>query len=479
MLETPSAKSSQRRRSWRPTSHERPEGTEEVSAQTERAESACEPVGTVVELFAGVGGFRLALEGVPAEFADGLHPTAGYDARPQNPWSVVWANQWEPSTKAQHAFDCYAERFSTGAHVNQDIATVALETPEQFDLLVGGFPCQDYSVAKPLNQAHGIRGRKGVLWWEIHRIIESRRPRFVLLENVDRLLKSPGKQRGRDFAIILTTMSELGYTVEWRVVNAADYGFPQRRRRVFIVGRRNDEEVAPDRVDGPMWIEGEGVLARALPCYLVDEAANPEPDFEIRGDAYEVSQVFGLGKAVSDFKNAGVMVGRRVWTRKVAADYGGTAFSLGDVLEDSAPIEFEIPEDRLGDTAKPAPGTWRYAKFAKNEERVHKASGTPYRYTEGGLPFPDPVDRASRTVLTGEGGTAPSRFKHVVPNGEGRYRRLTPVELERLNGFPDGWTEGMSPVKRAFCMGNALVVGVVRRIGEVLAEDFAVLKSQE
>jgi len=449
-----------------------------VSAQSERADSPCDSVGTVVELFAGVGGFRLALEGVPEPFADRLHEAAGYEPVPKAPWLVIWANQWEPSTKAQHAFDCYAARFETGEHVNDDIAQVALEVPEH-DLLVGGFPCQDYSVAKPLNQAHGLQGRKGVLWWEIHRIIEARHPRFVMLENVDRLLKSPGKQRGRDFAIILSTLSDLGYVVEWRVINAADYGFPQRRRRVFIVGRRNDTGVVPEGFDGADWLTEKGTLARALRCELATESV-AEPDFRIEGEPHEVSDTFGVGDSVSRFLNAGVVVGRAVWTRKVTPVYNGVRYTLGDVLVADETVEqCLVAEERLGSEEDPAPGSWRYSKFAKNEERVHKESGTAYRYTEGGMSFPDPLDRPSRTVLTGEGGSAPSRFKHVVDAGDGRLRRLTPVELERLNGFPDDWTGDLSPVKRAFCMGNALVVGVVRRIGEVLAEDLSAAKSSE
>jgi len=135
--------------------------------------AAPQPVGDVVELFAGVGGFRLGLEGKP----EGWRQTG--DA--PGPWRVTWSNQWEPSTKAQHAFDCYASRFCEGVHCNNDIASVDLADIPAHDLLVGGFPCQDYSVAKPLNQAHGIAGKKGVLWWEIHRILQDKRPALVLL----------------------------------------------------------------------------------------------------------------------------------------------------------------------------------------------------------------------------------------------------------------------------------------------------------
>jgi DNA (cytosine-5)-methyltransferase 1 len=442
-----------------------------MSPRTKRAATAAaQPVGDVVELFAGVGGFRLGLEGRP----EGWRTAGDRMGR----WRVTWANQWEPSTKTQHAFDCYAERFKTGTHCNKDIATVDADEVPDHDLLVGGFPCQDYSVAKPLNQAHGIQGRKGVLWWEIHRLIEAKRPSFVLLENVDRLLKSPGKQRGRDFAVILATMRDLGYLVEWRVVNAAEYGFPQRRRRVFIVGRLIDETFRRDSFDGFRWVTGTGVLARALPCTSPNGSDAHEPTLELQEDLYEVSEEFGKGHKISQFLNAGVMLDGKVWTYKVAADYHHDFVKLGAILDDPSevPDVYYIPSDKLGETENPAPGTWRYLKGSKKELREHKGSGTTYLYTEGPLPMPDPLDRAARTILTGEGGSGASRFKHVVQVPDGRFRRLTPKELERLNGFPDGWTEGMSEIRRAFCMGNALVVGVVERIGDVIAKDLEEIK---
>ena len=175
------------------------------------------PVGNVAELFAGVGGFRIGLA------------AAG--------WKTTFSNQWEPSTKAQHASDVYVAKFGEVGHSNEDIATVDA-LPKKIDLLVGGFPCQDYSVAKSANAAKGLEGKKGVLWWEILRLAKAHKPRFIFLENVDRLLKSPSKQRGRDFAIMLKTLGDEGYLIEWRAVNAAEYGFAQRRIRVFIVARR-------------------------------------------------------------------------------------------------------------------------------------------------------------------------------------------------------------------------------------------------
>jgi DNA (cytosine-5)-methyltransferase 1 len=408
----------------------------------------------VVELFAGVGGFRLALE-----------PSG---------WDVVWANQWEPATRAQHAFDCYVSHFDSGVHVNEDIAVVLDEIERgerepipEHELLVGGFPCQDYSVAKTLNQAHGIEGKKGVLWWSIYRILEDKRPRFVFLENVDRLLKSPATQRGRDFAIILACLSDLGYLVEWRVANAADYGFPQRRRRVFIVAELFEER-EPAWTSPSNWIFSEGVLARALPVIpsastVVSLDGVDVPDVVLKGHPAQITQEFGWGRLATPFARAGVMWRRNVWTRDVDAAYDGSRQVLADVLQpdDEVPPEYFIADDNVD--------VWRYLKGAKRERRMTKA-GFAYEYTEGAIAFPDPPDRPSRTILTGEGGATPSRFKHVVQASDGWLRRLTPVELERLNGFPEDWTNTGMPVgRRGFMMGNALVVGLVSTVGAELS----------
>lgn len=409
------------------------------------------PNGTVepakaVELFAGVGGFRLALE--------------------RSGWQVVWSNQWEPSTKRQHASDCYVQRFGAEGHSNEDISEVVQRLKAgapplpQHELLVGGFPCQDYSVAKVLNQARGLRGKKGVLWWDIEALIDMNRPQHIFLENVDRLLKSPAPQRGRDFAIILACLAERGYAVEWRVVNAADYGFPQRRRRVFLLGHRLDR--LGDRFRDPhAWLTGDGVLARSLPVATWDPALTEE--FPIVGDLVQLSETFGVGNRRSPFRNAGVMVDSKVWTASVEASYTGPRTVLGDVLLPArdVPDGHFIEESQLD--------RWRYLKGSKKERREDKKTGFTYWYNEGPVAFPDPLGQPSRTVLTGEGGSSPSRFKHVVETPDGRLRRLAPVELERLNGFPDDWTDtGMPSSRRAFMMGNALVVGAVERVAEHL-----------
>ena len=403
----------------------------------------------VVELFAGVGGFRIGLE------------------RASKHYKTVWSNQWEPSTKRQDASMVYCHRFGEQGHSNEDIATVPTSEIPQCDLLVGGFPCQDYSVATTLKRSGGIEGKKGVLWWQIYRILEEmkQKPNYLLFENVDRLLKSPASHRGRDFAIILASLNDLGYTVEWRIINAADYGMPQRRKRTYIIGYKSDLALT-QQIDNPLeWILSKGIMAQAFPLSI--DYKNQPTSFHIEGDLSIVSSSFNKGKKDSPFENVGIMKNREVTTLEAKAKYDGPLLTLGDILLDDkdVPAEFFIPEEELP--------RWEYLKGSKTEKRVNKTTGYEYNYSEGSMAFPDFLDRPSRTIITGEGGKGPSRFKHVVYTPSGRYRRLTPLELERLNMFPDYHTEGASDMRRAFLMGNALVTGIVERIGAVLIDQIA------
>lgn len=403
------------------------------------------PVGNVAELFAGVGGFRIGLS------------KAGF--------KTVFSNQWEPSTKIQHASKVYVARFGAQGHSNVDIAKVQA-IPEPFDLLVGGFPCQDYSVAKTLGSSKGLKGKKGVLWWEILRLVELHKPKLIFLENVDRLLKSPSTQRGRDFAVMLKTLGDAGYVVEWRVVNSAEYGFPQRRIRVFIIAKKS--KTLSKGLTPKSFILEKGVLARALPVEQVDAEITT---FKFDSDVEKVSKLFNRGSGTSPFLNSGVYVGGEVFTMKTAPKPGDIGRAvLKDILQKSVEVskDFEVPPSQIKD--------WEYLKGAKKIERTHKDSGTAYLYAEGAMAFPDSTLKPSRTILTAEGGKTPSRFKHIIKTRTG-YRRLTPVELERLNGFPDNWTKtyddgGVVPdTKRAFFMGNALVVGLIELVGKELVKE--------
>ena len=418
---------------------------------------------TVAELFAGVGGFRLGLEGYKdsSNKANNL-PKAGT-------FKTIWANQWEPpgSPTRQFAANCYRTHFGNDSVVNEDINKVINEYEQglrdipSVDMVVGGFPCQDYSVAKPLSQSGGIEGKKGVLWWDIYKFLKiqldksPKNAEWCLLENVDRLLKSPASQRGRDFAIILSCLASLGYCVEWRVVNSAAYGFSQRRKRVYILARRNANWELSERLTS-------GIMSRAFPFNPVGNISY----VDIPKDPFVATKDFNSEESkTSPFLDAGVMVDNRVITCKVEEGYKGQFKTLGDVLSP----ESEIPDNFFVDDFQLE--RWEKLKSSKREERINKHTGQTYFYSEGSMAFPDLLTNPSRTILTGEGGTSPSRFKHIIKIGE-RYRRLVPDELDQLQGFPKGWTNtGMSDNNRAFCMGNALVVGVVNRIGKEIYKE--------
>lgn len=395
----------------------------------------------VVELFAGVGGFRLGLE--------------------RSNYEVIWSNQWEPSTKKQHASIVYESIFGVENHSNKDIALVPTEEIPDHDLLCGGFPCQDYSVATTLNNSKGLKGKKGVLWWSIQRILEEKisKPKYLFLENVDRLLKSPAKQRGRDFAVMLQSLNELGYAVEWRVINAAEYGMPQRRRRVFFIGYHKSTAVYKRllKANKLNWLIEEGTIANAFPVLKT----NSIEKIKLEGNLIEITDNFNKNGTLSPFQNTGLQINGEVYTTKTESNYNGERIVLGDILQkDKVPKEFFINDEDIE--------RWEYLKGSKKEERVTR-EGFKYNYSEGSMIYPDSLDNASRTIITGEGGKSPSRFKHVVKSDRG-LRRLTPIELERLNMFPDNHTklEGITDTKRAFFMGNALVVGVVEKIGREL-----------
>ena len=407
----------------------------------------------VCELFAGVGGFRLGLERT-------------------NRFKVVWSNQWEPSTKMQHASLVYEARFGNENHCNANIETVKTEEIPDHDMLVGGFPCQDYSVATSLKNSKGLIGKKGVLWWSIHRILSEKKnkPNYLFLENVDRLLKSPSTQRGRDFAVMLRSLSDLGYAVEWRVINAAEYGMPQRRRRVFFLayfkGSKIHQKMKNSHPED--WMLRDGIFSEAFP---VTQTHQKPTVFDLDEDLVELSSNFNSEKGLSPFLNTGICVDGKVTTLTTSASYDGNRTMLSDILEQgNIPSEYYIDEADLP--------KWDYLKGSKKEIRKTKA-GFEYHYSEGSMVFPDALDQPSRTIITGEGGKSPSRFKHVVQTSKG-LRRLLPVELERLNMFPDHHTqlEGISDAKRAFFMGNALVVGIVEKIGASLFRKINHLEKQ-
>ena len=398
---------------------------------------------TICELFAGVGGFRL-----------------GFD-RLDSGWRTIWFSQWEPGAATQWAHQCYVQHYGDSPdlnneyHTGEDIASVEKSSIPDHSLLVGGFPCQDYSVAHTLASAQGIEGKKGVLWWQIRDVLIAKRPPFCLLENVDRLLKSPAKQRGRDFGVILACLSALGYSVEWRVVNAAQYGAAQRRRRTFIFAycdeTRYGKEMALHSAEDIL--RQDGFMACAFPI----QGMEPVRQKDIGSDIVAVSDTFAF-----TFENAGYMHGGTTYTAKVV-ESEEPATMLGAILQHSVDEKYYISGDKMA--------KWVYLKGAKKIPRKTK-EGHEYVFSEGPIAFPDPWDRPGRTMLTSE--STLNRSTHtVVDPGTGRIRLLTPIEAERLQGFDDDWTAGMPDRMRYFCMGNALVVPMITRMGHVLDDIIA------
>lgn len=481
----------------------------------------------VVELFAGVGGFKLGLEGRPTESK-------------RSDFRVIWANQWEPSSKKQHAVEVYAHRwgmeptaydpeiFESGdgdVLVNKDIERVPTKGIPEHDVLCGGFPCQDYSVARTISGEMGIEGEKGKLWNSIKRVLSesSPRPSVVFLENVPRILNSPARHRGLNFTVILGDLIDMGYVVEWRVINAADYGFPQKRKRAFILAYQRGEIATPADLSGKdeelfnsteEWFgQGSGKIGATGPWTSPMSEAFPI-EGAVPRSVIKVT-IENDGKNVSPYKNTGLgfmddsgnPVAITFGTRSC---FDGDHTSLGEIIEPDHDEEYDITDPE-------AIRKYTYVKGEQKEWRIRKADsdtaigircshnqnlweyyqtltrsydsskwadsradsgyirgtemGIVYQYSAGAMAFPDPLERPSRTIVTSEVGKSVSRMRHVIEYEEGAYRRLMPIELERLNMFPPDWTgiSGISDSRRGFLMGNALVVGIVEGIAGPLA----------
>lgn len=396
----------------------------------------------VVDLFAGVGGFHLGL------------------SRASKQYEIIWANQYEPSRKNQFAYNIYKSNFPQTPISNDDINKIDKNNIPDMDLLVAGFPCQDYSVAT--SKAKGIVGKKGVLWWQIYKVLSKKNPSYVLFENVDRLLASPGvrsEQPGRDFGIILRTLSDLGYNVSWKMINAADYGYPQRRRRTFIFGFKNNTNFSKYILRITKEYDKLTEFLKVMPPFsstmLNEKIADIEHiDLNNYKTIDEFSKNFFTKKG---FKNIGLMVNGNVhladYTPKVRKEFVIENIIIKNMKDE----KFYLSDEKI-----------EKFKKLKNGFSTIKTSrtGHKYKYGMGSMQFPDPLDRPARTMVTSE--SSLSRMSHVIRDpGNGRLRVLSPIETERINTFPDDWTKlkGVTNANRYFTMGNALVVDLIKEIG--------------
>ena len=455
---------------------------------------------TVCELFAGVGGFRCGLNNI----------RTAEDYGKEEKWDTVWFSQWEPSEKkTQYAHDCYVYRFGTQLDKNgEDTSNYNIEdvdktTIPDFNLLVGGFPCQDYSVASSLATSKGLEGKKGILWWSIREILEVKKPPFVLLENVDRLLKSPAKQRGRDFGVILACFRDEGYTVEWRVINAAEYGYQQRRRRTFIFAYKNNTRYATKILNTIGYTDtlGEESKEKCMESVVLNDGFFAETfsvnkaksaNMKVKKLSSEVGEVSDTFQCL--FENSGIMKDGTIYTIKTVPNYHGKQITLGDVMETGKVEEqYFIPKEKLyytdpmithsDETKQRLPKedrqTWQYLKGAKKLLRT-SSTGHKYVFSEGAISMIDQEDKPARTMLTSEGGF--SRTTHIVKDKmTGRVRLLTATEAERIQGFPTNHTKycfvkgeivEMPLRKRRFMMGNALVVDLIADMEKTLNDIF-------
>jgi len=417
----------------------------------------------VIELFAGVGGFRIGFENASKHF------------------ETVLANQWEPGTKVQHAANVYRKQFGDDVLVNEDL-NVLLENNYSFpnhDLLVGGFPCQDFSVANTLSRSKGLEGTKGNLWYAIAELIKRKEPKYCLFENVNRLLLSPALERGRDFAYMLTTLNDMNYAVEWMVIDASAYGFPQKRKRVFFMCFK---EGTPEYDE--LKNNNSSLLRRAFP-FKKKEHSNikysfPEGNFLGSGTPVDVLKNFNPApkktksaykyKSPKKFFQYGTCIDREYDSYDIIPTYNDSYMLLGDIIvKDTVAEEFYVDSKALE--------AWKAEKGGYTRTRTTK-DGFTYNISFGKMDLYDGLDEPSRTIITAEGGKSVSRMKHLIQTADGKSRRLIPLELERLNMFPDNFTEkGLDEsgeeyqvldTRRAFLMGNAMVTGIVQKIAEEL-----------
>lgn len=401
---------------------------------------------TVAELFAGVGGFRVGLNNVKDIDKNGK-------AIEKGDWKIVYANQYEPSTKVQHAYNCYTTRFGKDEISNEDIHWVNKKQIPVHSLLVGGFPCQDYSVARSLTNEKGIEGKKGVLFWDIKNVlIESKTP-FVILENVDRLLKSPASQRGRDFSIMLKTFDDLGYSVEWRVINAAEYGMPQKRKRIFIFAFKKNTEYFNSFMKQYKKKEYSQTFFNDVFPIENHIGKISEIDLIKYNDVVNVSTYYNQGKYFS----AGYMVNGKV-IHFEPQPVVSKIFSLKKIISNARLYNKNIEQYVVdNDTLT----KFQYLKGNKRIERVSK-TGHKYVYSEGSMAFPDNLELPGRTMLTSEGTL--NRSSHIIYDEEiSKYRIITEIECELLQMFPPNWTDTMPKRSRYFMMGNALVTGIISK----------------
>ena len=338
---------------------------------------------TAVSLFAGVGGFDLAMQ------RNGIKTVATVEID-KNARGVL-----------ERRFPD-AKHFTDVTKVTGDDLRAAGFIPSR-GIITGGFPCQDLSVA---GKRSGLAGKRSGLYWEIIRLVEELSPAYLVLENVPGLLSSNG---GRDMGTVIGALSTRGYGVSWRVLDAQYFGVAQRRRRVFIVGCAGDGERSSQ-----ILALGEG-LSGDTP-----KGRGKKKDFT--SDAQTSTLIFDNGS-----HGDGIRINEEITPTPQAR--------MGTGGNNTPMVAYPFHGAMVGRQEKNGPGGSGFGN----------ANGPEYTLTSS--------SQALHGVVT-----------------ESAVRRLTPTECERLQGFPDGWTDGQSDNHRYKQMGNAVAVPVVEWIMERLVE---------
>lgn len=373
------------------------------------------------DTFAGIGGFALPLTELG-------HECIGF------------------SEIDRYATAIYRSHFPSH-HPYGDITKLEPATLPDFDLLVGGFPCQAFSIA---GKRRGFDDTRGTLFFDLARILQSKKPRFFIFENVKGLLSHDG---GRTFATIIATLAELGYDVQWQVLNSKHFGVPQNRERVFVVGHLRSEprpEVFPlAGSGGPDVIEITAGVPQSVRVYSTEGVAPT---------LFGNSSGGGKTLKIIDMKAHGSK------TRRGAVKEGYTG-ALDHDCAQAVIVESNIDgKTRVRDVAP----TLRSPKTISNMPVAIAIRGR-----ENGATIEARSDDVSNALRTGGGGQS----KAMITDGM-QIRRLTPTECERLQAFPDRWTEfgidengkqmRISDTQRYKTLGNAVSTCVVREIAKHL-----------
>jgi len=406
--------------------------TSETTSHTHSSKGQwkCDAVNEIkyIDLFAGVGGFHKGLQQANESVGNNkpLWENSGQERNLINPplpknkqcpsFHCVWANEWD-----KHASKVYKARFPETPFFEGDIRTVNPDRLPDFNLLCGGFPCQSFSLA---GKRKGFNDTRGTLFFEIAHILKTKRPQTVLLENVKGLLSH---ENGATFGRIIQILGELGYWVEWQVLNSKNFGVPQNRERVFIaghLGKGSGRQIFPLRQNGCQPNRKESYVSSCLDGNYHKGSS--------RGFGGQARQLITEGGGL---KQIGLIGKVDTQSHRVYSTEGNASCLSGE---------------SGGVGAK----TGLYAIPCLTPNRENKRQNGR-RFKEEGDPM---------FTLTGQD------IHGVALNN--RIRRLTPKECERLQGFPDNWTlvDGMSDTQRYKMMGNAVTVNVIEALGKAIQE---------